>query len=141
MQNNTNTTINILLVEDDIDDRFFFEKALNEISLDTKLATVNNGVQLMEFLAENVFKLPDIIFLDISMPQKTGIECLSEIQENELLKKIPIVMLSTSYTKDDSYERGIKNMLLRMGANEFIRKPSNIEALKEVIENLLKKLL
>jgi CheY-like chemotaxis protein len=138
--NKSLTTINILLAEDDIDDRFFFEKALNEVIIETKLSVVNDGIQLMEYLAKNLQNLPNIIFLDISMPGKTGIECLSEIHENELLNKIPIAMLSTSFTKDDNYEKGIKDMLLRMGANEFIRKPSTIVGLKEVIENTLKML-
>jgi CheY-like chemotaxis protein len=133
-----NAAINILLAEDDIDDRFFFEKAVNQLAFEIKLETVNDGEQLLEYLGENIQNLPDIIFLDISMPRKTGIESLSDIYENEILNKIPIVMLSTSYTKDASYEQGIKDMLLRMGAKEYIRKPSDIEGLKLVIENSLK---
>lgn len=135
---NSKDIINILLAEDDIDDRYFFENALKMSPIETNLKMVNNGDQLMEYLAENLMNLPDIIFLDISMPRKTGIECLQEILENGLLNKVPIAMLSTSYTKDDSFEKGIKDMLLRMGAKEFIRKPSTMEGLKTVIQNSLK---
>jgi CheY-like chemotaxis protein len=134
----SNSAINILLVEDDLDDRFSFEKALNLVPVETKLNMVNDGEHLMEYLIENSKNLPDIIFLDISMPRKTGIECLVEIQKNKLTKIIPISMLSTSYVKDFDYEKCIKNMLLRMGAKEFIRKPSNIEGFIEVIETSLK---
>lgn len=139
MKNNKqNTTINILLAEDDIDDQFFFEKALKLVPIEAKLTILNNGDQLMEYLKVNIKNIPDIIFLDISMPRKTGIECLVEILENELLNKIPIVMLSTSFTKDETYERGITDMLLSMGAVEYIRKPNSISELKLIIENMLK---
>lgn len=132
--------INILLAEDDVDDRFFFEKALDLVPIATQLNIVNDGEQLMEYLKDNLQNLPDILFLDISMPRKTGIECLAEIQENELLKNVPIAMLSTSYVKDIDYEKGIKDMLLRMGAKEFIRKSESIEGLKEAIGNSIKML-
>lgn len=132
--------INILLAEDDIDDRFFFEKALTLIQIETSLQTVNDGEQLMEHLANNQQDLPNIIFLDISMPRKTGIECLQEIKDNEALNKVPIAMLSTSYTKDDAFENGIKSMLIQMGAQKFIRKPNSIEELKTILEELLKTL-
>lgn len=142
MKNNKqNTTINILLAEDDIDDQFFFEKALKQVPIEAKLTILNNGDQLMEYLKVNIKNIPDIIFLDISMPRKTGIECLVEILENELLNKIPIVMLSTSFTKDETYERGITDMLLSMGAVEYIRKPNSISELKLIIENMLKKFI
>lgn len=134
---NNNTAVHILLAEDDIDDRFFFEKALKLIPIDTKLTTVNDGEKLMEYLANNQLNLPDIIFLDISMPRKTGIECLQEIKENEVVSKVPIAMLSTSYTKDDAFENGIKSMLIRMGAERFIRKPNSIDELKTILEEIL----
>lgn len=132
--------INILLAEDDVDDRFFFKKALDLVPIATQLTIVNDGEQLMEYLADNFENLPDILFLDISMPRKTGIECLAEIQENELLKNVPIAMLSTSYVKEIDYEKGIKDMLLKMGAKKFIRKSEVIEGLKEAIENSIKTL-
>ena len=132
--------INILLAEDDVDDRFFFKKALDLVPIATQLTIVNDGEQLMEYLADNFENLPDILFLDISMPRKTGIECLAEIQENELLKNVPIAMLSTSYVKEIDYEKDIKDMLLKMGAKKFIRKSEVIEGLKEAIENSIKTL-
>ena len=69
--------------EDDKDDRFFFEKALAEISFNTNLTTVLDGEQLMDYLLKNPEQLPDIIFLDLSMPRKNGFECLAELKENE----------------------------------------------------------
>jgi CheY-like chemotaxis protein len=89
--------LKILLADDDTDDRFFFEKALNELSLNTHLTTVHGGEQLMEYLLENTKNLPDVLFLDLSMPRKNGIECLSEIKENKQLEAVPVIMFSTSF--------------------------------------------
>ena len=129
--------LNILLADDDIDDRFFFEKALNEIPIATHLTIVRDGEQLMNYLFENSTHLPDVLFLDISMPRKTGIECLSEIKENKKLKDIPVVIFSTSYPRDLKYEQNLIKILSVIGAQHYIRKPSDFAKLKEVIHNEL----
>src|SRR6187551_2672130 len=92
-----NIALNILLADDDIDDRFFFEKALTEIPIATQLKTVGNGEELMEYLEKNPTNLPDILFLDLSMPRKTGFECLIEIREDKLFEKLYVVMFTTSF--------------------------------------------
>ena len=131
--------VNILLADDDTDDRSFFEKALQEIPIDTHFNTVNNGEQLMEYLAENADNLPDVIFLDLSMPRKTGFECLMEIKEDEKLKDISVVMFSTSFTRGVELEQTLMNTLSKMGALDYIHKPGGFEQLKQVIhESLLK---
>jgi len=131
--------VNILLADDDTDDRSFFEKALQEIPFDTHFNTVNNGEQLMVYLAENADNLPDVIFLDLSMPRKTGFECLMEIKEDEKLKDISVVMFSTSFSKGIELEMTLMNTLSTMGALDYIRKPSGFEQLKKVIhESLIK---
>ncbi len=135
--NQQNIPLNILLADDDTDDRFFFEKALKEISIATHLTTVEDGEQLMDWLAENSDHLPDILFLDLSMPRKTGFECLTEITENEKLKDIPVVVFSTSFQRDINYENGLSKMLVDIGAQNFVRKPGNFEQLKEVIHQAL----
>ena len=77
--------IKILLADDDIDDRFFFEKAVKSIPIVTQLITVSNGEELMHYLHTNLMNLPDVLFLDLSMPRKTGFECLLEMNEDENL--------------------------------------------------------
>jgi CheY-like chemotaxis protein len=62
-----NTPLNILLADDDKDDRFFFEKALQEVAIPTLLTTVNDGQELMDYLFKNSDHLPDVLFLDINM--------------------------------------------------------------------------
>ena len=130
--------LNILLADDDTDDCLFFKKALKELQLNTNLTTVNDGEQLMEYLSENLNQLPDVLFLDLSMPRKTGFECLVEITENENYKGIYIVMFSTSFRPDPIYEQDMINRLLKLGAHNFIRKPGDFDQLKKIIQRLLK---
>lgn len=129
--------IKILLADDDTDDRSFFEKALTDIEMNTLLSEVRDGEQLIEYLNLNTKNLPDILFLDLSMPRKTGFECLSEIRENGLFNNIYIVMFSTSYTKDKEYEQGMIKTLLENGAQHYIRKPNDLKFLKEEIQKVL----
>lgn len=129
--------MNILLADDDMDDCFFFEKALEELQLSTHLTIVRDGQQLMNYLSENSQNLPDVLFLDLNMPRKNGFECLCEIKEHESLKVIPVVMFSTSYPRDQIYEANMINTLLKIGAHHFIRKPGDFAQLKQVIHQTL----
>lgn len=133
--------INILLADDDIDDCFFFSKALKEIPIATKLLTVHDGEQLLDYLFAHVSNLPDLIFLDLSMPRKTGFECLTEIKQNEQLKYLPVIMFSTSFSRDIVYEQSMINLLTNIGANDFIRKPNDFEKLKKIIHKVLIKVV
>ncbi len=129
--------LQILLADDDKDDRFLFREALSELPIFTNLETVPDGEQLMNYLNEHTDKLPHVLFLDLNMPRKNGFECLSEIKHNEKLKELPVIMFSTSYPRDMHYEQDIINMLCKIGAKDYVRKPSNFKELKEVIHNIL----
>ena len=129
--------LNILLADDDTDDCFFFDKALKEIPIANHLTSVHDGVQLMNYLFENIEHLPNVLFLDLSMPRKTGFECLSEIKENKKLKDLHVVMFSTSFPRDFDYENNIIKMLFEIGAQDYIRKPSDFKELKKVIHKAL----
>ncbi|HEY6062573.1 MAG TPA: response regulator [Chitinophagaceae bacterium] len=133
--------LNILLADDDADDRAFFEKALKELPIDTRLTTVNDGEELMNYFSENSGQLPDVLFLDLSMPRKGGFECLTEMKDNITLKDIPIVMFSTSYTQDFNYELGMIGVLYRIGVQDYIRKPGTIAELKKLILHSLRKVI
>ena len=119
--------LNILLAEDDIDDCVFFKKALEELSISSHLHIVQDGEQLMNYLSENSEHLPHVIFLDINMPRKNGLECLSEIRQNDKLKELPVIMFSTSNSWDTI------NLLFKSGAHVYIHKPSDFAQLKQVI--------
>ena len=131
--------LNILLAEDDQDDRDFFDEALKEILIPVHLTTVYDGEQLMNYLYKNSKQLPNVIFLDLNMPRKNGFECLCEIKENEKLKDIPVVVFSTSYPRDIKYEEEMINRLLKIGAQDFIRKSDNLAQLKEFIHQIIKR--
>lgn len=133
--------LNILLADDDTDDRFFFAKALNELPVNTHLITVHDGEQLMKYLSRHLNDLPDVLFLDLSMPQKNGFECLAEIKEDIRLAAMPVIMFSTAFPRDTNYEQGLIKMLLNIGAEGFIRKPSDFNLLKDIIHQSLNKII
>jgi CheY-like chemotaxis protein len=129
--------INILLAEDDKDDCYLFEKAMKELELSVIFNTVRDGVDLMEYLSENLKQLPNILFLDLNMPRKNGFECLVEISENEKLKDLSVIILSTSFPQDRNYELGMISHLFKLKARVFIRKPHDFALLKQVILHAL----
>jgi len=113
---NPNAILNILLADDDKDDRFFFAKALEGLTVETKLRTVRNGQELIEYLARNFEKLPDVLFLDLNMPRKNGSECLTEIKSNKKIKEFPVIIYSTSLNDE------IADILYQKGAHYYMRK-------------------
>lgn len=137
----SNKYLNVLLADDDPDDRFFFQKALNEIPLPTHFQTVNNGEELMKYLSENSKNLPDILFLDLSMPRKTGFECLVEMKADKKLEKLPAIMYTTSFTRGIDLESNLISTLSKMGAEDYIRKPADFKELKQIIHETLIKIM
>lgn len=123
--------MNILLADDDMDDRNLFSKALELIPLATNFITVSDGEELMTYLSENTDSLPHVLFLDINMPRKNGFECLIEIKKNDKTKDLPVVMFSTSDSKDNI------NVLFNNGANIYVKKPSSFSELVQVINHAL----
>ena len=136
-----NTQFNILLADDDNDDRFLFAEALNELPTKTHLTTVHDGEALMEYLLKNLKNLPDVLFLDLSMPRKSGFECLAEIKDELQLVDLPVIMFSTAYPRDNAYEQSLIKMLMNIGAYNFIRKPNNFAELKTIIYESISKLM
>ncbi|MEX0660627.1 MAG: response regulator [Balneolaceae bacterium] len=121
------TPIYIILAEDDTDDAFLFNEAIDELSLAVDLTIVSDGERLMQSLTDENIQLPDVIFLDINMPRKNGLECLSEIRVNNRLHSLPVIIFSTSFDEE------IVSQLYINGADYYIQKPSGFEALKNVI--------
>jgi CheY-like chemotaxis protein len=126
-----NGLINVLLADDDEDDRLFFKEAFGEIKIKTLVKTVNDGVELMHYLNRNGNKLPHILFLDLNMPRKNGLDCLMEIKRNKSLKDIPVAIYSTSASEEDIEDTFVK------GANVYIKKPSDFGTLKKILEEVI----
>ena len=89
--------IQILLADDDEDDRLFFKEAFEEIKIKTNVRFVNDGVELMNHLKQTGYLLPHILFLDLNMPRKSGIECLLEIKRGNQFQNIAIVIYSIDF--------------------------------------------
>ena len=121
----------VVLVDDDEDDRLFFQDAIEELKLKTNLILFKNGLELMDYLNGHTFELPHIIFLDLNMPIKNGLQCLKEIRSNDIFKQLSIAIYSTSSTESDILETYIH------GANIYFTKPSNFSLLKKAIKKVL----
>ena len=126
-----NGQIHVLLADDDEDDRLFFKEAFEEIKIKTKVTLVKDGVELMKYLSSVGRPRPHILFLDLNMPRKGGMECLLEIRNNDHLKDIPVAIYSTSSSEED-----IENTFIK-GANVYITKPSNFKELKQILEEVI----
>jgi len=118
--------LHVLLADDDTDDCLIFRDALEELPIKTSLKTVNDGEKLMDLLAKDDVVLPDIVFLDMNMPRKTGYECLSEIKHNKQLQHLPVIIFSTSLSND------MINLLYEKGAHFYIRKLGLFSQIKEI---------
>ncbi|MCY7356886.1 MAG: response regulator [Rudanella sp.] len=123
--------LNILLADDDEDDCLFFKQALAELPVDSTLTTVYDGEELMRFLTKKSASLPQVLFLDLNMPRKNGLECLSEIKQDKNLRQLPVIILSTSFDQE------MANLLYTNGVHYCIQKPSGFDKLRQVIEQVL----
>lgn len=131
--------VTILMAEDDPDDRLLTKEALEDNRLINHLHFVEDGEELMDYLCQrgqyadpDTSPRPGLILLDLNMPRKDGREALEEIKADPNLRRIPIVVLTTSKAEEDilrSYD---------LGVNSFIVKPVTFGALVEVMQALKK---
>jgi len=126
--------LHILLAEDDPDDRLFTRRALSESRVATRLTTVENGEELLRYLrredGESGAPRPDLILLDLNMPRMDGREALREMKQDPKLRRIPVVVLTTSEADQDvlqSYD---------LGVNAFMTKPVTFNELADAMDSL-----
>lgn len=126
--------IDILLVEDNPGDVLLTREALKDMKMKNNLYVVRDGVEAMDFLTRrdpfSEAPRPDIILLDLNLPRKDGREVLAEIKADELLRRIPVVILTTS---DD--ERDILASY-NLHANCYITKPVDMRRFIEIVKNI-----
>jgi CheY-like chemotaxis protein len=115
------------IADDDEDDRDLFDLALRALSKDAVIVPTENGNDLLEHLSEQTPPFPDVIFLDINMPEKNGYDTLDEIRKDPLLKNVPVVILSTSTAEKDI------DAMYEKGANYYISKPTSLDAFKKLL--------
>ena len=123
--------INVVLADDDEDDRLFFSEAFDELKINTKVSTFNDGVYLMDYFNSEDAILPQVLFLDLNMPRKSGLECLKELRADEKFKDVAIAIYSTSSSEED-----VENTFV-LGANIYIKKPSDFKSLKKVLSDVV----
>jgi CheY-like chemotaxis protein len=131
------TSIVILMADDDEDDRLMTREAFKEARLDNELRFVEDGEELLDYLRHRgKYSNPDdapcpgLILLDLNMPRKDGREALEEIKADPNLKRIPIVVLTTSKAEEDIYRT------YDLGVNSYITKPVSFEGLVEIVLSL-----
>jgi len=123
--------LHILFADDDQDDRLFFRDAIEELKVKTVLTLLNDGIELMDYLNALDSKLPHLVFLDLNMPKKGGMQCLQEIRSDSKLKDLSIAIFSTSSSEKDIEETFVK------GANIYIKKPNDFKELKRVLSEVI----
>ncbi|WP_027125557.1 response regulator [Gelidibacter mesophilus] len=121
----------VVLADDDEDDRLFFSEAFDELKMQTKVDIYKDGVALMLALNKSDSILPNILFLDLNMPMKSGLECLKEIKTNQRFKDIAIAIYSTSASEEDIEDTFVN------GANIYIKKPNNFNTLKKILSDVV----
>jgi CheY-like chemotaxis protein len=103
----------IIFAEDDADDRLFFEDVIKNYNPSIRIDFVSNGVRLMEILPNF---LPDLLFLDLEMPYKNGLECLVDIRNNNRLQELPVIVFSSTTRQANiqtAYEVGAHLFLIK----------------------------
>ncbi len=130
-------TFTILLADDDPDDRLMTQEALAESRLLNKLDMVEDGEQLMDYLRRKGkysdladTPLPGLVLLDLNMPRKDGREALKETKADPELRRVPIVVLTTSQAEEDIFKT------YDLGVNSFITKPVVFESFVELMLHL-----
>lgn len=124
----------ILIAEDNPTDVMIMREALEGAKVRVELHAVSDGVAALEFLRRigpnRAAPRPDLILLDLNMPRKNGHEVLAEVKMDLDLKKIPVVMLTTSQAEDDVAKAYAHNV------NCYIRKPVDFENFVEVVRGI-----
>lgn len=126
--------VEILLVEDDEDDIFLTKKAFEQKKVMNNLHVVNDGVDAMGFLRQegeyDDVPRPDIILLDLNLQTMDGDEVLEEIQNDDDLRTIPVVVLTSSNAEEDIVKS------YKLNANAYLTKPVDFTGFLEVIDSI-----
>lgn len=128
-------SITILIADDDADDRMMAQEALDECRLLNPVRFVEDGVELLDYLrrrgryAESgSAPRPGLILLDLNMPKMDGREALREIKADPALRRIPVVVMTTSKAEEDIYRT------YDLGVSSYVAKPMTFEGLVDVMK-------
>ena len=126
--------LNVLLIDDDADDRFLFSKSLQKTGLEIHYLEADGCDAAIQLMGEN--KYPDVIFLDINMPGGNGYDCLKKIGSNPKWRHIPVIIYSTSGNPDDVQKATDSKTA------GYLKKPDDVTVLplklKDLLQNVIK---
>lgn len=120
--------LSIILVDDDSDESYLFNEAIEHAGLSIVLKSIPNGNQLYDYLQNNA--TPDLIFLDINMPYKDGLESLKEIRNNPAYADLRIIIYSTSKLRE------MVKACYIAGADLFVVKPEDFDGMVKVVHKV-----
>ena len=121
----------ILYIDDDRDDQEIFRQALSMVSPDTILLKAMNAKEAFDILAAMINNLPHYIFLDLNMPGKDGKQTLIELKMNDMFKKIPVIVYTTSSSPEDMKD------VRQLGAVDFITKKNTLYEICQTLRIIL----
>jgi CheY-like chemotaxis protein len=121
---------NILVVDDDPDDQEFLKAAINHVIPQSEIISKLDGIEAVDFLFTSINPAPDIIFLDINMPKASGLEVTKICKQHDILKQIPIIVLSTSKNYKDISE------FTKLGVAAYFQKPASYKYLIDIVETV-----
>jgi len=134
MKDNVNSPIDILLVEDNPGDVRLIKEVFKDATVENEIRIAKDGEEALNMLqGYNEFAgmpLPDFILLDLNLPKKSGKEVLKEIRNDDKLKCIPVVILTTSSAEEDIVET------YQNCANSFVTKPVNLDQFIQVVHSI-----
>ena len=120
--------VTILMADDDHEDRELVIEALRSAKLANDFHAVEDGRELIDYLQKSSNPRPHLILLDLNMPRMSGLEALKEIKKDAHLKRIPIIMLTTSASDRDIVES------YELGVNSYITKPVDFSGLTKALK-------
>lgn len=137
MSHNNGNSITILIADDDAEDRMMIREALVESLVANDIREVADGEELLDYLhrrgkyadaAES--PTPGLVLLDLNMPRKDGREALREIKTDPTLRRLPVIVLTTSKAEEDIYRT------YDLGVSSFITKPVSFSALVDIMKTI-----
>jgi CheY-like chemotaxis protein len=130
--------ITVLLVEDELNDVFLVKRAFKRANLTSPLQVVTDGVEAVQYLIgegkyadRRIYPMPRLIVMDLKMPRKSGLEVLEWLKKDGDLKRIPVVIVSSSENVADI------NRAYELGANAYMVKPVDFQAVEHLFHSII----
>ncbi len=134
MDTDARQAVELLIAEDDSEDRILIREALEEAQLDSSYTFVKDGQELVDRLYRRQRRetpdLPVLILLDLNMPRKDGRRALADIKNDPMLRAIPVIVLTTSCDEEEILQA------YQIGVSTYMRKPASFDKLTEMIETI-----